>query len=267
MDLAKFILDIKASKGINWPQFRRGLIKLGLVESELNKIFSVTRYSDVVYEVTVTEPAHLDHISSLISQNTEQSRPAASHRGNSHAVNVDGALLVANIKGNKTPYNYLFNHDSKVASPPKEHCIIIENLECFLNIEQTFRFMASVCQIDCDIDDVEFIWAAGNSISNTLIIPYLKQFKGMAYCLFDVDLGGLTIYANLLKAGLNPDKTHFVVPADIKQRLAKSKRKMEEKHLDALSNIFGLTETTNQIITLLRFYKTTLEQESYRYEQ
>lgn len=267
MDLAKFILDIQASNGVNWPKVKRALIKLGIEENELDKMFNITRYSNAVYEVKVTDQEHLNQLSSLIKQSKDKSRAAASDRGNSHAVNVDGALLVANIIGNTTPYNYLFKSDSLVPLPPKKHCVIIENLECFLNVEQIFNFLTSMCQVNCDIEEVEFIWAAGNSIANTLIIPYLKQFKGDVYCLFDVDFGGLTIYANLIKAGLNPESTRFVIPQDIEKRLTNSKRKMKEEHLNALSRIHGLTVMTDKLITLIRFYKTTLEQESYRYER
>ncbi|WDE02375.1 hypothetical protein [Thalassomonas actiniarum] len=253
-------------QSLNWKVFSGQLLKHGIKLEEINQAFGVTRYSQNDYSVEVLSQDLLQKFINIINSHSVKSRTAASHRGNSHAVNVDGALLVSNIANNDVPYNHLFSKGRDVDTPVKQHCLIIENLECFLAFNRTFEFAKNYCDVEIDIDDVEFVWAAGNSISNALIIPYLKKFQGKVMCLFDIDLGGLIIYSNLLKAGLEPSNTKYLIPSDIQTRLKNSNRKATAKELNALSPIFGLSETTNQIITLIRHYNSTLEQETYRYE-
>ena len=105
---------------------------------------------------------------------------------------------------------------------------------------------------------------AGNSISNRLIIPYLKSFEGEVMCLLDVDLGGLKIYSNLLSGGVSLDSLHYLVPGDLARRLYESRRQAGEKELEGLSRMHGLSPVTDHVISAIRYFKKTLEQESYR---
>ena len=264
--LAKAFQKIEMKQSLNWRTFSGQLIKYGIIQEEIDQAFAATRYSQNDYSVEVLSQDLLQKFINIINSYSVKSRSAASYRGNSHTVNVDGALLVANVANNDVPYNHLFSKDRNVDIPVKQHCLIIENLECFLAFNRTFEFAKNYCDVEVGIDDIEFLWAAGNSISNTLIIPYLKKFQGKVMCLFDIDLGGLTIYSNLLKASLEPSNTKYLIPSDIQTRLKNSNRKATTKELNALSSIYGLSETTNQIITLIRHYNSTIEQETYRYE-
>ncbi|WP_286271640.1 hypothetical protein [Thalassotalea hakodatensis] len=264
--LKKAFWDIEMGRAINWKKFSSQLAKFGIADKEIKRAFKVTRYSDDAYAVAIASEKLVNQFKVIIESHSLKTRSAASNRGNSHLEKVDGALLVANTSGNVVPYNHLFKKDRLVDTPQKTHCLIIENLECFLTFEHTFHFVSNHCDFDMDIKDIEFLWAAGNSITNSLIIPYLKKFNGQVFCLFDIDQGGLSIYSNLIKAGLEIDNTKFLFPYDIKERLENSKRKACTKELNSLSSNYGLSETTNQLITLIRHYKTTIEQESYRYE-
>ncbi|VEA70765.1 Uncharacterised protein [Serratia rubidaea] len=146
----------------------------------------------------------------------------------------------------------------------KKHAMIIENLECFLDFRAVYQFAVQHCGVEYPEEDIEFIWAAGNGISNRLIIPYLQLFSGSVLCILDVDPGGITIYANLLSGGLAAQKTHYLTPDDLGERLHRSRRKISTEDLDALSRLHGLSPQVDKIISVLRHYRTTVEQESYR---
>lgn len=262
--ILSLISRAKAGKSINWSSLKKSLLKLGVNDDVLTKAFEVTRYSDNIYGVEVVDNSALDDILKLINQRQPENRSQASRLGNTHSKAVDGALLVVRTCDTPCPHNHLFGTGNNIPTPHKKHALLIENLECFLEYESVYKFITDNCGVTINSDDIEFIWAAGNSISNRLIIPYLDKFNGKVMCLFDVDLGGLKIYSNLLRAGLLPEHTPFLIPRDLNNRLAASSRGADDESLDKLSSVYGITPTTDKVISLIRHHKRTLEQESYR---
>ena len=101
-------------------------------------------------------------------------------------------------------------------------------------------------------------------IDSLTIIPYLKEFKGDIFCLFDIHIGGLQIYKNLLKNGLSIRNTRFVIPNDIEQRLKKSRRETRKSEINKLNNFLNISKQIDQLIGLMHYYQATIEQESYR---
>ena len=236
------------------------------------------RYDESTYLVTITNQSAFDEIKALLQPIDKTSRKMASLSGNSHQATVEGALLIATSMMAEKPYTHLFMQHLSTPEPQHKFAIIIENLECFLHFQETFTFISKYCfhasqsisfetnqfQTLPELHNIEFIYAAGNSITNRQIIPYLEQFEGGLWCLLDIDFGGLQIYQNLLNNGLSSDKTHFLIPNDIEARLLRSRRKAPQKTLQELNKFLNITPNINQLIRLIHHYQTIIEQESYR---
>ncbi|HHD7473743.1 TPA: hypothetical protein ACOVJB_002554 [Klebsiella oxytoca] len=255
---------VKAGKGVDWLSLKRKLTRAGAEASLISKSVQVVRYAEKVYHVTIIDHEAFAELCQFASPIDKSSRSAASLSGNSHATNVDGALLVAYDSTSAEPYNYVLRRSSPVPCPPKKHAMIIENLECFLDFRSVYQFAVQHCGVEYPEEDIEFLWAAGNGISNRLIIPYLQLFSGSVLCVLDVDSGGLQIYANLLAGGLAAQTTRYLAPDDLRERLCRSRRKVSSEELDALSKLYGVSSQLDNIISVLRHYRSTVEQESYR---
>ena len=256
--------NTKQGKGVNWPTLYKKLSRLKIDDQLIYQAITIKQYSKKVYGINIIDHDAFEKIIQLAQPINKNSRAAASIAGNTHQINVNGALLVAVTEQSEAPYVHAFTQSYRLPYPKKQHAVIIENLECFLHFKDSYLFMSQLCEISHSIDDIEFIYAAGNSISNQNIIPYLKEFKGDIFCLLDIDIGGLQIYKNLLNNGLSIDKTHFVIPKDIEQRLKKSRRKASKSELNKLNNFLKISNQIDQLIGLMHYYQTTIEQESYR---
>lgn len=262
----KHLRQIEAGNPVNWKKIERALIKIGIPSSLLNKAFDVLPYGSDTYHVIVRDEDAFFEIRSLVNKPRSKDRTSASVDGNSHAVPVKGAMLITWAAGEESPKVLVFNDDTQAQFPVKPNVMIIENEECFLNKESTFQFVNTYCGTNCLITDIVFVFGSGNSISNKRILPYFKAATGQIYCLFDVDFGGLRIFSNLLAGGLEAESTHYLVPADLECRLLQSKRIATQTELENLEQVYGISPKTDKVISAIRYYKTTLEQESYRAE-
>ena len=264
MKMLQELDNIKKGNSVNWPVLHRKLSRLKIDDSLIYQAIAVKQYSETAYRVDIIDHNAFNAILQRIQPIDKSSRAAASVTGDTHQTNVNGALLVAVTEQSKSPYVHVFMKNALLPHPKKQHAIIIENLECFLNFKEIYLFMKNHCQMPYNMKDIEFIYAAGNSISNQAITPYLKEFKGDVFCLFDIDIGGLQIYKNLLKSGLSIRNTHFVIPNDIEQRLKKSRRETRKSEINKLNNFLNISKQIDQLIRLMHYYQTTIEQESYR---
>ncbi|WP_460858814.1 hypothetical protein [Rheinheimera gaetbuli] len=262
----KHLKQIEAGYPVNWKKIQRTLVKIGIPSALLNQAFDVLPYGSDTYQVTVRDDYAFTEIRTLLNKPRNNDRTSASVAGNSHAVSVKGAMLITWAAGEESPKVRVFNDDTQTQFPAKPNVLIIENEECFLNKEDTFQFVDKYCGTDCPITDIEFVFGSGNSISNKRILPYLKAATGQIYCLFDVDFGGLRIFSNLLAGGLSAERTHYLIPSDLELRLKQSKRIATQAELESLDQVYGISTKTDRIISAIRYYKTTLEQESYRAE-
>jgi hypothetical protein len=266
-NLRKVLLRIEQGLPVDWIKAKKNLLSLGISQKSMSQALSVTAYGGNDYRVEIKDKKIFDEILLSIEPANKSTRSAASLSGNTHLSQVNGAMLAVWYANEAVPINRVFKGEESYPSPDRKNALIIENEECFLFWEDTFKFVRDFCNVDMDEDDVEYIYGSGNSITNRRIIPYLKAFKGEVYCLFDIDPGGLRIYANLISAGLEKEKTHYLVPEDLEDRLVNSRREATEKELEELSKVYGVTEKTDRIISALRYYKKTIEQESYRAEK
>lgn len=264
MSLLKDLENIQQKKSVDWPAIRNRLSRSGIDRKLINQAVTAKFYSEKTYIVKIIDTIAFDKIVQYCQPVDKSSRASASKTGNSHLARVNGALLVATTHQSVNPYVHVFKNACPIPIPPKQHAVIIENLECFLYYQNTYQFMNQLCAISHDIDDIEFIFAAGNSISNKKITPYLIQFTGEIFCLLDIDIGGLRTYKALLDNGLSITNTHFVIPNDIDKRLQSSRKKASETELHKLNKYLGISDQIDGLIRLIHQYQTTIEQESYR---
>lgn len=262
--LLKILGRVRSGHPVDWGLTAQRLQKAGVDRKLIEAAVATTAYSDREYKVTIQEEALFKEIEALVQPIDRSSRSSASIGGNTHLVPVGGAMLAVWYADEEEPINRIFREGHPVPLPKRQHALIIENEECFLNKEDTYLFVKEHCGVTYSIDDVEFIYGSGNSISNRRITPYLEMFSGKVMCLLDVDTGGLQIYSNLLSAGLSEDKINYLIPSDINDRLQKSKRKASEEELQALSSLYGRCSLIDKLITAIRHFKSTVEQESYR---
>lgn len=260
----KHLSQIVAGRAVDWPAAKRSLVKAGVTEGLIDRAFASTPYSDRAYKVEVCCKDTLIEIQQQIESRDVSSRAGASLAGDSHKVPVNGAMLVTWCTEQFDPDVVVFTDNREPLVPQKKNIFIIENEECFLNKEDTYRFAVKHCGLTIPIEEIEFVFGSGNSITNRRVTPYLRATSGKILCLFDVDLGGLRIYANLIKAGLSPACTKFLYPLDLEDRLKASNREAPQDKLDKLDQVYGVTTETDLIIAAIRHYRTTIEQESYR---
>lgn len=265
--LQKALKRVRAGHAVDWKSTLASLNRLGVECQLVERAVTAVAYGEGVYKVTIISEEAFCAIETYVQPVDRDSRSAASLSGNTHLVPVKGAMLAVWHAGSDEPALRIFKDDLLMPYPDRKHAFIIENEECFLHKAETYQFAQDHCGVTYSIEDVEFIYGSGNSICNRRIIPYLKNFEGDVLCLLDVDLGGLKIYSNLISAGLEVNRTHFLVPNDITERLLRSKRKASISELEALSQIYGKSELTDRIIVAIRHYKTTIEQESYRADE
>tara|TARA_R110001599_G_scaffold61057_1_gene169598 strand:- start:212 stop:1030 length:819 start_codon:yes stop_codon:yes gene_type:complete len=258
------LAKIESGHGRNWTQTKRWLLRAGIEPTLIDKAISAHPYGAEDFKLSVNDSQAFEQVKSLLAPTDRTSRARAAATGNTHATSVNGAMLAVWHSSPCESVNRIFKTGCAAPAPGRAHALIIENQECFLNKEDTYRFAADHCGLNHSIETVEFIYGAGNSICNKQITAYLKAFEGDVYCLFDIDAGGIRTYINLLSAGLAPQHTHFLVPKDIQARLTGSTRKASESQLQDLTQLYGKSPVTDTLITAIRHYKTTIEQESYR---
>lgn len=265
-NITKHLVQLEKGAAVNWKVTNRLLLKAGISKQQIDEAFTVTAYGNDIYQVQIANKELFSDIQSLvnISIASKSSRTSASVIGNTHAVSVCGAMLIVWHAEEGMPVVRVFDDNNSTPVPTKPNILIIENEECFLNKESTYQFAKQYCGLSCPIEDIEFLFGSGNSITNKRILPYLKSTVGDVYCLFDIDFGGLRIFANLLAGGLPQKKTHYLVPSDLENRLKNSKRKASAEELGKLDQIYGVSTKTDQVVSAIRYYNTTLEQESYR---
>jgi hypothetical protein len=266
--VTKHLSQIEKGAPVNWKVTNRLLLKAGVAKKQIDEAFSITAYGNDIYQVQIANKELFSEIQSLVSISiaSKNSRTSASIMGNTHSVSVCGAMLIVWHAEEGMPAVRVFDDNNPTPVTTKPNILIIENEECFLNKESTYRFARQYCGLTCPIEDIEFVFGSGNSITNKRILPYLKSTTGDVYCLFDIDFGGLRIFANLLAGGLSHKKTHYLVPSDLEKRLNNSKRSASAEELGKLDQVYGLTAKTDEVVSAIRYYNTTLEQESYRAE-
>ena len=128
---------IKKGRSVDWRTLKAQLLKIGATEALINDALFAKAYGDKDYQVVIKDEQSFIMLQTLAEPSDLSSRSAASITGNTHSTRVNGAMLAAWGIGDVTPYNRVFMQDRELPQPNKQHALIIENLECFLNNKTT----------------------------------------------------------------------------------------------------------------------------------
>lgn len=257
-----YLSSITAGHPINFEAFAKELSKHGKGAGYLFDTFSTSKLGKCSYQVAVLRE---DRFAELIREHAPSEitgRIGAAFDGNSHTAAVSGSLLITRSLAHPHPCVVLLSkHGWDAPNTLRPAALLVENLENFLALEQTIDILAD-CGVAEQSKDIDVIFSAGNQITNRLNAPFLSQYQRL-YCLFDVDLGGLTMYRTLLKGLPEGHGVVFVFPADIAHRLCASKYSLNQQARQDLLEFVGLSKETNEMIGLMRDSHRALEQETY----
>ncbi|MHC8394091.1 hypothetical protein ACYZT8_10580 [Pseudomonas sp. LB3P93] len=257
-----YLNSISSGQPINFEAFAKELKKHGKGAGYLFDTFSTSKIGKSSYQVAVLRE---DRFAELIREHAPSEvtgRIGAAFDGSSHAAAVSGSLLITRSVVHPHPSVVLLSkHGWEAPNTLRPAALLVENLENFLALKQTVDILAD-CGVAEQSESFDVIFSAGNQITNRLNMPFLSQYQRL-YCLFDVDLGGLTMYRTLLRGLPDGHRVVFVYPDDIADRLSASKYSLNEQTRQDLLEFVGLSKETNELIGLMRDSQKALEQETY----
>lgn len=253
------LADIKNDEPINLLVFQNMLAKLNLHHRFSATDITATKAIGQKYYVHSIHPDLLLELQALVDSMGDD-RISSAQQNLSHSHNVLGSFLVMRLH-DQAPTIILI--DAK-GEPQTQHrhtdsVLLIENRQLFIEIEETLAFLYQQTAYPKHMQ-MDIIFAAGNEISNGLHQQFLSQYQHI-YCLFDVDLGGLTIAKNLYNL-LDKPMT-FIVPDDIEIRLNRVVRKCNSTYIDKVLKLGKQQPKLQQIVSLIAHQHKVLEQEEY----
>ena len=196
-------------------------------------------------------------------ENIGTNRQSASLHGKSHSFRVDGSMLTCR-KMNSHPFVVLFDNRQGFTSPQKlgDNILIVENLQLFLHELSTLSFLVRHCQFDTKyLQNLDIVWGDGNCITNSLHHRFLEQYHNV-FCLFDIDLGGITIAKNLLNSGISKPIS-FLYPSKIEERLALVPKIQDNKTVQEVLKLCAGEPALKNIANIIKQNQKFIEQEDY----
>lgn len=154
--------------------------------------------------------------------------------------------------------------DGATPAAAARSAVVLENLENFYHLDKMSALLRR-WQPENDFTAADWLFGAGNQISNALNRAYLVQYGAM-YCLFDWDIGGLQIFRNL-QTMLPQTAVRFVLPPEPAEYLMKSNRLLNTQQRSKLADLGGMSPETDRLIAAMRRTGRSLEQEIYLIEE
>lgn len=258
--LSSYLRKIEAEEPICFEVFRRLLLRAGYIVREISEAFAAVKIGPNTYTVSVLNEAFFWDLLVKYTPSGVDGRIGAALDGDSHKAGVSASLPLIRSLEFPHPVVVIVDQFSWIAPRPvKRFCVVAENLESFIRFDDTFALLANL--LPNEVGDIELMLGAGNQITNRLNAEFLRSFD-QVYCLFDVDLGGLKMFATL-RALLPGKPPRFLYPEDIHQRLATSRFLLSMEQRQRLNDFAGMGAETDALITTMRATGRMLEQEAY----
>ena len=254
--LFPYLEKIQRGKPINYPVFAELCRKEKVFG--LDKIFKAEHEGGQRYRVEILDEIQFNEL--LLRFAESGSRVAAAKTGNSHRESVGASYLLRRSFPLWQPELVWLPADRTVPAAAGKTAVVLENLENFHHFDKMSALLRQ-WQPENAWDAADWLFGAGNQISNALNRAYLAQY-GAVYCLFDWDIGGLHIFRNL-QAMLPETAVRFVLPAESEQYLMQSNRLLGTSQRDRLSELSGMSSETDRLIAAMRHTGRILEQEIY----
>jgi hypothetical protein len=267
MLVSSYLENIQLGKLVNFDLFRMQLEEAGYKTKAILAAFEIEKVGRSKYRLSIIDEAFFATLLSDFPAGKAKDRTSAAEAGDSHRQSVSHSLIVLYPDQASHPV-VILNSRAGIQSPikPAERLLIIENVENFARKEEMVAFLKGQFS-DFNDTALDIALGAGNSISNRLNAPFLAQYKQID-CLFDIDIGGLQTFANLITLTHHP-ALHFLLPPSAKTLMntANSERKirwsLQDEQLPKLRELHKNQPLLREAINLIIEQKMMLEQELY----
>lgn len=257
-----YLQKIDSGKPINFEAFEREIEKHGYGLMFLRSTFAADLIEKRKYQVSVIDTERFAFLKREFALSGRDDRVGAALDGNSHKIKVSGSILAIRSLVAPHPQIVMFTAgDWHCPTPLHAKALLVENLENFLDIESTLALLPK-CGVNDPGEQFDVVFASGNQINNRLHTGFLRQYEA-AYCLFDADAGGLTMFRSLRKMLVGFVPVSFLYPSDIAQRIETSRYRLTEEERADLLRHLGECEATDQLIGYMHKHGRALEQETY----
>jgi hypothetical protein len=255
-----YLAKIEAGQAINLEVLLERLVEAGCQRHELLRLFTSTRLGKTRYQIHITDSTAFAALIERFRPSGLAGRIGAAFDGDSHRASVSGSYLLIRSQSHPHPVVALYEVDHWQAPRPTGQVgVIVENLENFLDLERTLTLITGL--LHRAHTEIELIYGSGNQVTNRLNTAFLDSFSEL-HCLFDVDPGGLRMYATLRKQ-LPSSRLRFLAPADVEERLGRSRYSLSGQSSQDILQYAGLSPETDQLIHHMRRQNAVLEQETY----
>jgi hypothetical protein len=261
MLISKYLDNIKSGKLINFDSFRKQLHKQSYDDQTVFKIFSTQKISKLGYQVSIIDEELFARLQADFPNHTITNRVSAARAGDSHKHPVSQAMIILWLNRQSHPVVVL-NDAGGIKAPVTlgQRLLIIENQENFVQKNESLAFLKQQF-VDFNDEGLDIAWGAGNAISNRLNKAFFNQYQHVD-CLLDLDIGGLTTFANIYDLTAH-QRISFLLPPCADEQLKNSKIDLQNEHLPALRKFRENYPTLRPAIELMIHHKKMLEQEIY----
>jgi len=261
MLISKYLDNIKSGKPINFDSFCKELHQQGYDDRAILSIFSTQKISKKKYQVDILDENGFARLQKSFPVFTINSRVSATLSGNSHKHPVSQAMVIIWANQHNHPIVVL-NNAIKICTPVTlgQRLLIIENQENFVQKDQTLAFLKHQFPNFND-EMLDIAHASGNAITNGLNQMFFNHYQQID-CLLDLDIGGLTIFANLCQL-TNHSRLNFLLPPCVADLMKQSRIDLQDKHLKELRKFKEAYPLLHPAIELIVRHKKMLEQEMY----
>jgi len=261
MQISKYLGNIKSGKPINFDSFRKQLHHQGYDDQTILRIFSTQKISNSHYQVSIIDEERFALLQADFPDYAITNRVSAALAGDSHKHPVSQAMII--LWPNRHNHPVVVLNDAggiKTSVTLGQRLLIIENQENFVQKNESLAFLKQQFA-DFNEEGLDVAWGAGNAISNRLNKAFFNQYQQVD-CLLDLDIGGLTTFANIYDL-TGHQRISFLLPPCADEQLKNSKIDLQNAHLPALRKFRDNYPTLRPAIELMIHHKKMLEQEIY----
>ena len=261
MQISKYLENIKSGRPINFDSFCNQLHQKGYDDQTILTIFSTQKISRSSYQVSIIDEEQFVRLQADFPDYAITNRVSAALAGNSHKHTVSQAMIILWPDQHSHPIVVL-NDINGITAPVTlgQRLLIIENQENFVQKNESLAFLKHQFP-DFNDEALDIAWGSGNAISNRLNKAFFNHYQYID-CLLDLDIGGLTTFANICELTFHP-RISFLLPSCADKQLKNSKIDIQNEHLPALRKFRENYPLLRPAIELMIRHKKMLEQEIY----
>jgi len=258
--LKQYMDKIDDGVAINYPSFLKFVEALSLDLTLSPELFKAVKVKGDKYVVTFLNDQLAASLKRLAETDVSQ-RSSLAQQNSSHETGASGSLVIfKQAFGHSQVLEFDQDGNFTPAFNQSKTCLILENIDNFLNAELTFTYLAKNSSLDKNsATDVYF--ASGNAITNKLHNNLFNRYQSIFLAL-DLDLGGLKIASTFIST-FGDNKVEYLLPVDIDARLKRVEKRKESDYLKKVEAIGRNMPSLAAACSLITKHRKILEQESY----